>query len=467
MLGSDAINAILFFCILSTTLFAFTSYIVFVIFRVPIYHIIAIYMLYHFVGFVVRPWELYYEGFSLQWDYIGTVPSSGDILWTAIVVVLSHASMLAGFLIVNGKSQTPLIQPFAFRPDRRLAFLAVTLLALLLGAYGLTKQHGDVLSLDRVNAAEVSVDSMGGQRLDNVSGYQLMLADFVPVTIIILFATRRLRIVAILLLVAFVAYGSLAGSTRSAFIATLLAVGCIGLIETRRRFPPIKVVAAAIVVLALFNVLGSDRMAIRRIVNGEVTISDIVDNYFNNDTRGGAPIAGDMQEFDVLTAVLKVVPARSGYTYGTQYIRLLVWPIPRQLWADKPVFTSIVNLMNYANFEYLTTTLYADTYITIGIFGLIPMLVLISMLLNYLYAKVISSRQSLWIMIYICTVMYSPIIFRDGPVSAAYFILVASLGATTILYCGRVRNAVALGRPRAWRESLAVGPASLPLRRFS
>jgi oligosaccharide repeat unit polymerase len=439
MLGHGIINSVLFFCVLNTFVFLITLCLLLHIFKLPIYHIMTLYILYFFGGFVVRPWELYLEGTSPLWDYIGTTPTSGDVLWAAIVVILAHASMLAGFLLTHGHVQVPTIRPFSFAPKRPLVFYAVVLTFLLAGAYATKSTFADVTDLKDVTSLEQTIDSSGGLRNENVSGYQTIFAELIPVTLLLLFATRRMRTVAVASVAAFVIYRSFAGAERSSFVVTILAVCCILLIEARRRYPPLRLIAAGILVLVLFNIIGSDRMAVRRLFAGEASFSEVLENYWDN--RGDAAVTADMQEFDVLVAVLSVVPERAGYTYGTQYLRLLIWPIPRQLWPDKPVYTSIVNLVDYGNFEFLTITLFADSYISLGVPGMIIVLFLISIALNNLYLTAVRGQRPVFLLTYFCVLMYSPIIFRDGPVSAAYFILVATTGGFAMLYFGDVRNA--------------------------
>src|ERR1700730_1766882 len=399
MLSSDVLNSVLFFCSINTAIFLLTSYFLFCVYKLPMYHVMSFYQVYYFFGFVVRPWELYFTGTSHLWEYVGFIPSSGVVLWSAFVIILAHASMLAGFVLINGEcTGVPTIRPFSFVPQRPIVFFVIALLFILLGAYSSTVLFGDASSLEDLLAVNLLTDDSGGSRNIDISGYQTIFEELIPVTLIVLFATRRMRAAAIALIVAFVIYRLFAGFARAKFVLTLLTIACILLIETRRRYPPAKLLAAGMLLLALFNFVGSDRLALRKIRVGEMTFSESFNNYWQG--SGAVPITGDMKEFDTLAAVLSVVPEMTGYTYGTQYLRLLVWPIPRQLWADKPVNTSIVNLLRYGNFLSMTITLYADSYMTLGIAGMIVVLFAISMFMNSLYNNTIKRESPSAILTY-------------------------------------------------------------------
>jgi hypothetical protein len=401
----------------------------------------SVYLLYYLVGFVVRPWELYCVGTSALWDYMGFSASSADVLWTMIVVLVAHASVMAGFVFSNtGRTQVPIMGPFSFVPRRPVTFFVIVSLFMVLGAYASLKSIGTATSTDveELIAEHVSTDDAGGQRLVDVSGYQTVFVAFIPVTIIVLFATRRLRVAGTSILILFVVYRMFGGSGRSEFVLLLLAVGCILLIDARRHYPPVTLVVAGIVLLALFNLIGSDRMAFRKIAAGQISFTELWDSY--SQSRRDAPVTGDMQEFDVLSAVLTIIPERSGYTYGTQYLRLLIWPIPRQLWSDKPVLTSIVNMAEFGHFEYLTLTLYAESYMSIGIAGMIAVLFIISIALNRLYNNMVNLANPTSIVIYFMALMNSPILFRDGAVSFGYQIIVTGIGSFILCRGGGLRT---------------------------
>ena len=456
MINSSVLDTVLAFCIISTILFVLTSVILFVAYKLPFYHVMSFYQAYYFVGFVVRPWELYLSKSSGIWSTVGVTIYSDSVIWSAITVIAAHVSMIAGFLIVNRTGKpVSLIRPFSFAPQRPVAFILIVLIVMLLGAYSSALSVGSAMNLDDVREFEVITDNYGAQRLVGVSGYQLVFAELIPVTLIILFATTKIRAVAIALIAAFVVYRAFGGAGRAIFVLLLLAVGCVSLIESRRRYPSARLLAAGMLLLLLFNFVGSDRLALRRIAAGEMSFGEAWSNYLL-DRGEAAPLTADKEEFDVLTAVLTVVPERSGFTYGTQFLRLIIWPIPRQWWPDKPVFTSIVNLADYGHFEYMTITLYGELYLIIGPIGMVIGLCGVSVFLNKLYNSVAINESPTMILVYLMVLLSCPLLFRDGPIAAIYYDIVTILGALTLSHFGKLRNIRASTNHNARRSAATV-----------
>ena len=438
MISDQILDYVLISALINTAVFLFTSYILFVRYGLPIYHIMGFYQLYHFLGFVLRPWELYVRGDSPTWDWIGGAPTGGTILWSTLVMICAHGAMIAGFVYTNPQFRpVASIPPINFRVGRPAIFALCILIFLALGAYGSYVSMGNVLQVDN-EVARVEFDAAGGQHLTDVSGYQTMLAEMLTITLMTLFAVRRTRSLSLALIGLYIGYRTLAGAGRSAFVAVLLAISFIWLINQHRRLPTARMVVIAAAVLLTFNILGADRAAMRRVINNETTVSEVVTDYLGSDNQGG--ITQNMSEFDVLTALLSYVPDETGYTFGTQYLRIFIWPIPRFLWHDKPVFTSSINLLDYANFRVLTYTSYGDSYMTLGIGGMIIILFGISVLLNTTYRKVSLNPTPLRVLMYFIILSYGTILFRDGPVPAAYFYLVLGLGAFILVRLGGLRN---------------------------
>jgi hypothetical protein len=429
---SDLLDFILLASIANTIAFIFTTYILFFEYKLPIYHVMAIYQLYHFIGFVYRPWVLYFSIASPLWEYIGSNPTGQDLVWATLLTTVAHLTICAGVVATYPRrGGVPPIRPFAFSIGNPAAFAFIAAVLLGLGIYGSSTQFGNALNTDEILVITTEIDSSGGGRLVGVSGYQTVLAEFLPVTLLVLFAIPRTRQLSILLACCFIFYRLLVGAGRHEFIILIFSYSLILLINAERRFPPLKFVLAGLLLLAIFDNIGSDRLAFRKVIAGEMSISDVFDTYYEG--RKDTALSSDVQEFDSFSSIIRIVPDLTGYTFGTQYLRLFIWPIPRFLWSDKPVLTSIVNLSDYGNYFGLTSTLYGDSYMTLGGVGMIAILFGISLYLNRLYKACTERPTPLRTIIYILHVAFSLILFRDGPVSFLYFLF--SLGFGAILLC--------------------------------
>ena len=118
---------------------------------------------------------------------------------------------------------------------------------------------------------------------------------------------------------------------------------------------------------------------------------------------------------------------------------MLVWPIPRQLWLDKPVYTSIIDLNQYGDFRNLSTTMFADSYMTLGLPAVIIICFLISLWLNFFLIRGVERSTPLRMMVYFSIIIYLPVLFRDGPVVAAYFYIPLTLGAFVLCRGGNLK----------------------------
>lgn len=407
-----------------------------VVARAPIYHPFAIYLIYHLVGFIVRPFTIYRNSGSFLWDRIGVIPHASHIVWSGIIALIALASCFLGFLAINGVKKTiKPIEPAELSIKYINRFYVAAVILVCLGAYATYKTLFGA-GLSSVLAYETAVDTQGGQALVGISGYITALAEFLPVVCIVMFMSPQTRKISIALIIVFVATRFYAGAQRLSFIVVLAALFFYSLTMKKRRFPSMKVVLILLTALIVFDVIGNDRYAFRRISEGESNVSSIIDSYMAN--RSDNFLTSDIVEFDVATSVVQVTDDYSGFTFGTQYLRLFIWPIPRQLWQDKPVYTSTVNLNDYGDFRYLTTSLYGDLYMVFGLPSLIAMMFILGMFMSMIYKKWASSESALKFMFFWIFLIYIKTIFRDGGVTVVYFWGFSMVAVSTLVYAGKV-----------------------------
>ncbi|NYG48043.1 hypothetical protein GGD67_005526 [Bradyrhizobium sp. IAR9] len=403
----------------------------------PVYHPFVIYLLYHFVGFIVRPLLIYLDGKSFIWLRVGITPTSEDIIRvTAIANVALIAAFLGFTFAKRAKSIIPTFAPVRFVVLRPVAFYATVFVLGVAGLYGTYRAYGDA-GLQSVNAFQVTRDAEGGQRLVGISGYTLALAEFLPIICIMLYLCKgSIRTLSIFFIAAFVALRAYIGAQRLSFVVVLVSVFFVSLIEARRRYPGALIIIGVLLGALLFDIVGHDRYVVRRVVLGDADISSIWTSYVAD---RGSKSSMDVVEFDSATVAAMVVDERAGYSYGTQYLRLLYWPIPRQLWPDKPVFTSIVNLNEYGNFSSMTTTLYVDVYMVYGFVSLIPMMFLLGVVQSRLYDAAVRTTSPLLFTFFWIFLIYFKTILRDGGVTVVYFWAFSMIAAAILIVVGGIR----------------------------
>ena len=422
----------LFAGVINLCLWLVISWLYFVRLKMPFYHPVSVYLAYHLLGFVLRPFYIYKNGGSELWFRIGILPDGWDLIYSGLISSLALISFALIPLIVRGNfKEYRVIPPFKLEVSNERIFFAVVIFFFALGVYGTYKAYGGA-GFSSVYAYEVDIIASGGQALKGVSGYSTALAEFIPVTLVILMLVKGPRsLLFVSLLIMFIAIRMWIGSQRLSFVVVLLALAVYLVILSRRRFPPIKFIVVGLLFLTIFDFIGSDRLAFRKIAAGEEGAAALYEVYQAN--RGEEGLLSDFKEFDVTTVIYSIVPSKTGFNYGSQYLRLFVWPIPRQIWPDKPIFTDRIDLNSYGNFWALTWSSHGDYYSNLGIPSLVILMALVSILLQLLYRNAVHANKAVHVISYFIVLMYMKTIFRDGGVTVFYFLIFSFIPASAVL----------------------------------
>lgn len=392
-------------------------------------------MIYHFLGFILRPFTIYMNGQSFLWLRIGTWVNSTDITYITLVSNLAILAVFSGFLFVNKGQVIKKMPSYELRINHMSRFIIAVVCLTALGYYGTYKSLFGA-GLDTVYAYETALDGDSGRRLIGVSGYVTALAEFLPIICIILYLSKTTRRFSYVFILAFVAVRMYAGAQRLSFVVVLAALFLIFHIEKKVRYPKVMPVLVILLFAFIFEIIGNDRYAFRKLYMGEANFTSIFSDYLAE--RGGNALTSDIVEYDVATSVIKVVREYDEYSFGTQYLRILIWPIPRQIWNDKPVYTSIVDLNDYGDFRYLTTSLYADTFMVLGFPTVIIMMFTLGVFICWIYKYLIYKVNVYLFGFYWVLLIYLKTILRDGGVTVMYFWIFSMLCYLIIICSGKV-----------------------------
>lgn len=405
--------------------------------RLPIYHPVTLLLIYHLFGFVIRPVVLLATGYSELWERIGIVPDSHGLAWATATTNLALFSFMFGaYFAARSTAAVDVIQPFRIElaDGHQTVFWIKFILLSLAALYGTSAAFGGA-GTSAILAYETSFDSRGAMTLVGVSGYQTALSEFAPILLLVLLMNPAWRRLGVMLLIGFVLYRMYVGSQRLAFIATLIGAYFYYLISVGRRYPRLIHLVGFVMMLSIFDFIGGDRLAIRKVLSGEQNLAVAVAEYRQN--RSHNAMVSDVSEFDVSAATVTALQGASDYSYGSQYIRLLIWPIPRQLWPDKPVFTNSVDLNRYGDFRYLTTGLYADLFMVFGLPSVLIGMVLFGWLAIRLYIKASEMVDTAPLLFFFVVLMYFKTIVRDGGVTVVYFWIFSCI--PLIVLAGNIR----------------------------
>lgn len=403
--------------------------------RMPIYHPFMIYMFYHFVGFILRPLTVYYESYSFIWQRIMYTPSEEYIWIMGFTLNLALIGALCGLMWCHGLVRLPAIPPTRFIINRPAVFFVAAILIGAAGLYSTYIAYGSA-GLEQVNAFDTEIDADGGQRLVGVSGYALALQEALPILCIILLMSGVPTVISYSATALFVIMRLYVGAQRISFVVVIAAAALDRLIQKKMRYPSLMAVVLLVVGYSIFDIVGSDRYALRRVFLEGASITEIWDAYVDKKSQTQST-SMDIVEFEAATAAIYIIDNLSGYSYGTQYLRIFIWPSPRQLWPDKPIFTSTVILKNYGyNFLSMTHSLYADLYMAFGYPAVFFGMFFWGWLMGRMYRMGVTTQSAASYAFFWIFLIYMKTVLRDGGVTFAYFWALSFVFAAIFVMAG-------------------------------
>jgi hypothetical protein len=295
----------------------------------------------------------------------------------------------------------------------------------------------DVANTATIGRYATAQNLTGGYQLNGTSGYATMGQEFIPAIMVVLFLRSGATPLNGMLFVGYLMLRFYQGSERSGFLAIAFAFFLALMLRSGMKYLRFRHVALILALLGVFDLLGGDRLAIQDVVMGKKAISDVVSEYQHG--RGATLPLADIQEFDITTLVTMLVPDRTGYNWFTQYERLFVWPIPRQLWHDKPVFTSRIVWTRFGNFFGQTMTIMGDAYTNCGMASLILIMSLYGTGLSWLFKRAQATASPILFGVNAVFAIQAPLLFRNGEVGTYYWIFAWIAVIAAICIAGRIR----------------------------
>lgn len=297
-----------------------------------IYHPATYYLLFHGVLFTLRPILARVQGFDTIYRAVQFIPTMHD----KIVVLLAADLSFVIFMVVALKVGS---QPFSLAPGAaaRLAAprftkslwvtLALCLPLALTSLYvGLSSRFAGISTMVLDARAGTTVNTTGNGYLTDAV---LMLG---PLTVMLAWA-GRFRWWSLLPALLFGLAKAGTGG-RWPFVMAAMSLGLYWMYTHRLRWFSARAVLAVVPLLLLFTVVGVDRGAgLRALVGGQPS-AQAPNDYFKERPLESMDF-GNMEFFEFL---VHVVPGKTGtYDYFLSNLQIFTEPIPRVLWAGKPV----------------------------------------------------------------------------------------------------------------------------------
>jgi hypothetical protein len=407
--------------------------------RMPSYHPLVIFLIYFLLGYVYQPLADLISGGSTVWNTVGYFPTPEDIVFATLVDVVGILSFIfVPPLLINGIHDDLEMPAISLEITNQVGFLITASIAAaagLLSIYHLLSTNTDTV----VNITQRLLPGGGTAFTGDSSGYQNVGAEFIPPLLIILYfryGFTRFNLAVTGLYMFIIMY---MGVNRAGFLTIALGAIVVYLMRSGTKYFRLRHIVFGIVLLVAFDIIGGNRFIIREMLSGQQ--NTVVENERWQNIRNHGSMLADMQEFESMTLVTSIIPDRSNsYNWFTQYGSLLVRPIPRTFWPDKPVDTSILSMVDYGNFYYLTFSMIADAYINMGLPSVVLIMALDSFLLCFLYKAIQRTTSANLLLLFTLIVAYLPVLYRDGGWPASgYFVIASMFGAWVMIVCGGIR----------------------------
>ncbi|SCB26891.1 hypothetical protein GA0061098_1004203 [Bradyrhizobium shewense] len=333
------------------------------------------YLVFHGIFFVLRPIAVHLFDLRFVVNRIGFELSDELFVWTLLCSDVGLIAWLAVGATVRGIGKNQLREVSALlsrtpHEEQTALFVAIA----ILGPIALYSAYIGIEArvLNGSGEAGLVLDQATGVTINSTStGYlndaQYMLGSLVLLSMVCL----KGLFVRLAILAAFLIVRLSIGNDRWTVVFLLCSLGILTSARRGNYRIPLWVYLAAVPAFAIFTLLGEARYFIRDLFFGTALSSGQPAEVKTIIDRLNGP---DIANFEFLAFIVNTVPDRTGtYSYFAQWLQLFTEPIPRILWADKPVGApiSLFSLNHYGNFFFYSRGMIGDAYMSLGIPGVV------------------------------------------------------------------------------------------------
>jgi len=379
-----------------------------------VFHPATLYLTFHGLVFVIRPWFAWYFNYKNMYVAIGFTPS----LWDKTNVLICTNLALIVFLTVVLRVAR---EPLKFKHDaadvqeRSVLLTSFWPIALVLGGFGVYSLWW-IWGFRASGEAIMEMDTYtGATRLSASNGYFLGLSATLGAISVMIAYLGKFRPWALLPFAGFMVLKFGTGS-RGDVVAVALAIGMLYLFSRKKKWPSLLLLLPAIPLILVFNSLQQDRGAYLREAFGADIRNDI---YIRSEAVERKPLETmDLANMEFFEFLVGVVPEQTGtYDYFLANLQLVTAPIPRALWKDKPVGAPIkmFELYRYGTPLGITFAVPGMGWYYMGYVGIVIWSAFFACLYGYPYRLLTRGRESnLAVMAYFLFLSTGIIGFRDG-----------------------------------------------------
>ena len=395
--------------------------------RLSALHPGAIYLLFHLLVFTSRACFVLTGSRTLFSGWGGTVVpvSQAEIAWAMNLADLALVTMTVAWIKVANddrrrsiftrvhrerKSTEALLSPKVLGSVTAIA-LPIGIAALVYFAYVPNSQSYGVGTIDLGQWSSSSWTMV----TQSWAGLALM-------ALIYYYGFRKLYVIPMALYLLLMA---IQGFDRFRVVIPLLYLLLVWLSQSKRKWPPLWMMAAGMTVILLILPLKT----IGRMVQTGESSSDIVAATSDSLMDVMAGQSGDQMVLDEFASTVSLVDDSKRYYFGTLYYPLLTLPIPRQLWPDKPVLNWYQRELSTSSrpmaLSGMVATLHGESYANLGVIGIIIISPLVAYWLGHFYFTAMRKNYlSVYRFTYIMVACSLIQVFRDGLIALVMFTIV-------------------------------------------
>lgn len=243
-------------------------------------------------------------------------------------------------------------------------------------------------------------------------------------TLIFIYGFRRSLVVFVSFYFIFQLYQ---GYHRFRIILPFILLMNVYLLQKQLRWPPRWMVFAGIIIMLLFFPAKRIGDMMQQGVPTSEMITEITEYLINLPTNSSS----DLLFLDQFAMSLSLTD-NSRFYYGSTYLPVLVLPVPRPLWPEKPELAFFLKEIQTPDRPIgvlgMIMTYYGESYLNFGIVGIIVVPYLLAYWLGrFFYAVKYKPSDSISLLIYIITISSLVQVYRDGLTSLVLFVVMNNI----------------------------------------
>jgi hypothetical protein len=382
-----------------------------------------VYLVFHVLVFTFRIYAVIAGAATLFTNWRGSVPvSDAEMAWAANLADIALVAMTAAWIKVAWDDQCK--QSASDRPveaDANQAMLSkkvIWVVAALAAPIGVMA----LLSFGYTPTLGAYKFDMGAWNSSSLSFSAQSWTGLALLSLIYYYGFRKLFVVP---MCAYLLVMAVQGYDRFRVMVPLIYLLFVWLSRERRKWPPLWLAGTAVAVSLLFFPMKTIGSMVQK---GE-PVSDVAEVTLNIISDATSGQSGDQVVMDEFASTVTLVDDSGRYYYGSLYYPLLVMPVPRQWWPDKPA-------LNRYQYELSTqsrpmaragmvATLHGESYANLGVLGIIIVGYISAYYLGrYYFAALRRNYLSVYRFMYVMVACNFIQIFRDGLMSLVIFTVV-------------------------------------------